>query len=367
MAFCPVCTKQFDSFLSMESHLRDKKDVEHRKYRTDDENTTSGKRRREADPPALPRCALPGCTRPIFVGTGEVQHDYCGRTHAREALEAVGKQLPPPHGPCHACKLPGCDRPVFVEKNGRVHEFCRREHAKEAMRLGLHPLPARDVGSRGAGAAAGRARGGSEGSGAGGADKCSYPDCHKLRFVDPNSGLQHDFCGRTHASKAAEMGLEPVPPELSGKVSLVWRGRAKSAPYTLSLLTNSHEKFASVVAQFLSSWQHQTVPPTAPPRVTRILQVRNAEHVYARYEEYKAALEARGISASEQRRFHGTTMAPACSFAIDPLQAIKNKNANWYNPTCVPSTKVQILTQHPSPASVPPPHVRRLHYLCYIL
>jgi hypothetical protein len=53
--------------------------------------------------------------------------------------------------------------------------------------------------------------------------------------------------------------------------------------------------------------------------------VRNAEHVYERYEEYKAALEARGISASEQRRFHGTTMAPACSFAIDLLQAIKKK------------------------------------------
>ena len=78
--------------------------------------------------------------------------------------------------------------------------------------------------------------------------------------------------------------------------------RAKTAPYTLSLLTNSHDKFASVVAQFVSSWQHETVPPTAPPSVMRILQVRNVEHVYVRYEEYKSALEARGISVSEQRR-----------------------------------------------------------------
>jgi len=112
------------------------------------------------------------------------------------------------------------------------------------------------------------------------------------------------------------MGLSAVPAELVGKVSRVWRGRAGPSPYTLSVLTTSHEKYASVVFQFERSWEHEG----PKPRVTKILQVRNAEQVFARYSNYKLDLEANGVSADEARRFHGTTMSQDCSFAIDPNQ-----------------------------------------------
>ena len=101
-----------------------------------------------------------------------------------------------------------------------------------------------------------------------------------------------------------------------GKVSRVWRGRAGASPYTLSVLTISHEKYASVVFQFERSWEHQG----PKPRVTKILQVRNAEQVLASYSNYKLDVEANGVSADEARRFHGTTMSQDCSFAIDPNQ-----------------------------------------------
>ena len=33
------------------------------------------------------RCALPGCHRPVHVDpVTNVEHDYCGRTHAKQAL-----------------------------------------------------------------------------------------------------------------------------------------------------------------------------------------------------------------------------------------------------------------------------------------
>jgi len=44
LPLCPVCKTQFGSFSSMKSHLRNKKDVEHKKYRSDEEKTTAGKK-----------------------------------------------------------------------------------------------------------------------------------------------------------------------------------------------------------------------------------------------------------------------------------------------------------------------------------
>ena len=53
-------------------------------------------------------CNYPKCNRPVFIEPRtKIAHDYCGRTHAKEALLLIGKQLPPPHGKCHLCNLKG--------------------------------------------------------------------------------------------------------------------------------------------------------------------------------------------------------------------------------------------------------------------
>ena len=44
LPLCPLCKTQFGSFSSMKSHLRNKKDVEHTKYRSDEEKTAEGKK-----------------------------------------------------------------------------------------------------------------------------------------------------------------------------------------------------------------------------------------------------------------------------------------------------------------------------------
>jgi len=132
-----------------------------------------------------------------------------GRTHAREALAQKGQLLGAPRGSCHTCQLPGCVRPVFVDpKTARVHEFCSRGHAQKAIQRHLHPVPAASAAGRllpGVGAAAGAAQGAY--------DDCSYPECDKQRFTDAR-GVQHDFCGRTHAVKATEVGSLLAPPTI---------------------------------------------------------------------------------------------------------------------------------------------------------
>ena len=244
-------------------------------------------------------CAMEGCGRPVWIGGG-IEHKFCGRTHAREALLREGKELAAPHGSCHLCKKHGCHLPVFVEENGRVHEFCSRAHASGAIQNSLHPHPNK------------RTRYAAPPD-----NRCSFPSCASSRFEDER-GFKHDFCGRTHAAKAAEIGLAPVPPALGGKISRMWRGRSGAPAYTLAVLTKAHTKFASVVKQFSDAWQH----PGPKPTVMRVLQIRNPEHIYNRYTEYKENLELyEDGKVAEERRFHGTSMAPSCSFAIDEGQA----------------------------------------------
>ena len=51
------------------------------------------------------------------------------------------------------------------------------------------------------------------------------------------------------------------------------------------------------------------------PRVERILQIRNPDDVYDRYEARKGWLQQLG-DADEVRRFHGTSLSAGCSFGI---------------------------------------------------
>lgn len=34
-----------------------------------------------------------------------------------------------------SCKYPGCNKPCFRELNGRVHDYCGRTHANQAMTI----------------------------------------------------------------------------------------------------------------------------------------------------------------------------------------------------------------------------------------
>jgi hypothetical protein len=242
------------------------------------------------------QCALAGCDRPAWIGNG-ITHAYCGRSHAQEALKEQGKELPAPHGSCHTCALAGCAEAVSVESNGRVHEFCCRMHAQEAMDGGTHPRPNEKRAAV--------------------AMQCSYPDCASERFVDVQ-GHTHDYCGRSHAFEAKEKGMAPISTALMGLVSRVWRGREEQVPYTLSVLTEDNPKFGSVAAQFEQAWKH----PGTKPIVVRVLQVRNPQPLFDRYVSHAAFLGQRTQGKStEERRFHGTTMAPSCSFGIEVDQA----------------------------------------------
>ena len=252
-------------------------------------------------------CSLQGCTRRVFVDakTG-VEHDYCGRTHAKAALEEQGLQLPPPHGMCHTCNLDGCEEPVwFDESSGRVHDFCCRNHAQQAQRTGLWPDSNR------------RLQGRSQSD-----NRCALPGCSAPRFVDQDTGWMHDFCGRTHAKQAQErgmMGYAGTGVDDSGMVDRVWSGRDGEAPYVISMLTNRHPKYKGIKDQFLATWLHDGAKPT----VMRIYQVRNPRQVFTTYSSYKDSLAASAAGSdirsavNETRRWHGTSMSASCSFGID--------------------------------------------------
>ena len=104
-------------------------------------------------------CALLGCARPVWP-----PHDYCGRTHAQEALGAIA----PPHGSCHVCRLSGCGASVaFDAASGRVHDYCGRAHAQEALERGERDDSLRALQGRGTPNA-----------------RCSLPGCSAPRYVD---------------------------------------------------------------------------------------------------------------------------------------------------------------------------------------
>ena len=241
-------------------------------------------------------CGHRGCDRPVHVDlkTG-IAHDYCGRTHARVAL---GGQLQEPHGICHLCKLPGCDEQVQYDRDtDRVHDFCCLTHAQEAQARWIVP-------------ASNRQRQGQSTP----HNRCSLPGCSAPRFVDP-TGYAHDFCGRTHAREASMRGLLPAsaaatPP---AGVDRVWRGRAHEPEYVLSVLTNAHPKYEGIKQQFRQAWEHSTPVPT----IMRVLQVRNPASVYRRFVQHASRL---GGGGNVQRRFHGTSLSPQCSFGIDVTQ-----------------------------------------------
>ena len=250
-------------------------------------------------PTFVNRCQLPGCSRPAFVDpVTQIAHQFCGRTHAAQALSRQGRELPPPHGICHICRLPECSEPVYYdEETDRVHEYCCKSHADEALQRGLR-------------AVSNKKRQGHEDP----FHRCSLAGCSAPRFVDPHTGHEHPYCGRTHAKLAAQRGQEAVAVSDAPLVSTVWRGRLGEPPYTISVLTNQHPRYQGIKDQFMASW----AAPGPKPTVKRVMQIRNPLPIFARYQDYQSAGPAAGPGLQEARRFHGTGMR--CQFGIDPNQ-----------------------------------------------
>ena len=104
-----------------------------------------------------------------------VEHDFCGRTHAKQAL---GDGLQEPHGCCHTCK-----QVHFETDTGRVHDFCYGTHAMLAINRGEWSLPLKRLQGQG-GAPCARS------------EQCSLNGCAAPPFRDPGTGVVHDNCGR---------------------------------------------------------------------------------------------------------------------------------------------------------------------------
>eukprot|EP01094_Clydonella_sp_ATCC50884_P021154 TRINITY_DN4583_c0_g1_i1.p1 TRINITY_DN4583_c0_g1~~TRINITY_DN4583_c0_g1_i1.p1 ORF type:complete len:479 (-),score=112.80 TRINITY_DN4583_c0_g1_i1:118-1554(-) len=125
-----------------------------------------------------PPCTLPGCSRPCYVAD-RVVHDFCGRTHAKQALrQGVIPKLDPPHGSCQQCALQGCSETVYFDAStSRVHDFCSWRHSRLAMERGEWP------------------QGDTSGS-----SECELPGCSDLCYKDPLTHEEMRFCGRSHSN-----------------------------------------------------------------------------------------------------------------------------------------------------------------------
>ncbi|KAI6125098.1 ADP-ribosylation [Pisolithus croceorrhizus] len=169
---------------------------------------------------------------------------------------------------------------------------------------------------------------------------CDY--CHKQ--PKHNDGTTtHSFCSKTCAQNAKAAGIASAPaksvvPKLDALVAVLttlpfrpvkngclicgnpkkkghFCGQAchskatKRAPVLLEV-PQGHDTFKSVSDQFKASWRHQTPCPT----VRRVYKVIGHPSSIAKYEAYRAQVEARGNFAAagrspgnENRRWHGTT------------------------------------------------------------
>ncbi|KIJ66837.1 hypothetical protein HYDPIDRAFT_166294 [Hydnomerulius pinastri MD-312] len=155
------------------------------------------------------------------------------------------------------------------------------------------------------------------------ANMCDY--CHKQpKYNDGKT--THSFCGKSCAQKANAAGAgATVTPSKPVKNGCLLCGKAvkkghfcsqactakaeRSAPALIEVPT-THDTFKSVSDQFKASWRHQTSCPT----VRRVYKVMGHPSSIAKYEAYRASVEARGkfvaagrSAGNENRRWHGTT------------------------------------------------------------
>lgn len=153
------------------------------------------------------------------------------------------------------------------------------------------------------------------------AQMCNY--CRQQPKYSDGS-TTHSFCSKTCAQSAKSMGAVPAPAKPVKNGCLLCGGPTnkghfcgqacsskaeKKAPILIEV-SQGHDTFKSVADQFKASWRHQTPCPA----VQRVYKVIGHPSSIAKYEAYRAQVEARGnflaagrSSGNENRRWHGTT------------------------------------------------------------
>ena len=108
---------------------------------------------------------------------------------------------------------------------------------------------------------------------------------------------------------------ERVPcDDVHGRWELCSPRLLQDADYSLDEIDDTDAQRGVVVQQFLDAWRHPA--PRGPPRVVRVLRVRNSG-VVARFDAKCAELrERRGEESVVERVFHGTTAN--CDFGLAP-------------------------------------------------
>ncbi|KAJ8592695.1 ADP-ribosylation [Rhizopogon salebrosus TDB-379] len=156
---------------------------------------------------------------------------------------------------------------------------------------------------------------------------CDY--CHKQPKYNDGTMI-HSYCGKTCAQNAKAAGIssaQPMqpanPPAKNGCLicgkAVKRKGHFCSQACTLKAEKNApgllevpqgHDTFKSVADQFKASWRHQIPCPT----VRGVYKVIASPASIAKYEAYRATVEARGnfvaaghSAGNESRRWHGTT------------------------------------------------------------
>ncbi|KAI8901658.1 hypothetical protein BC833DRAFT_562308 [Globomyces pollinis-pini] len=194
-------------------------------------------------------CNFDGCSKSKYAA-----FDYCGRTHAEEALKKNGKQVKLPSGPCYKCKLDSCSAVVFYDQAlGRVHDFCSFTHAQKYKALNPPNPNALNATSL---------------------PVCSLPGCITKVYVDEST--------------------EP-------HMDRVFKGDS----WELGLLTRKHREYLPLAQYFTSNWLKTDSTPT----VERIYKITPPTAVQEAY-------RSKSITNNRMKLFHGSKMSETCSFGI---------------------------------------------------
>jgi hypothetical protein len=109
--------------------------------------------------------------------------------------------------------------------------------------------------------------------------KCSLPGC-ELDVAPASNGTTHDFCGKTHASRAAERCLDAVDEDHVERVFVGKQG------WKLKLLERTHPDYEAVRGQFTEKWGKEGLQPT----LERIFKVYVRQDVYDEHMTYRKSL-----------------------------------------------------------------------------
>jgi len=141
---------------------------------------------------------------------------------------------------------------------------------------------------------------------------CSIPGCSKPQMVT-TPGMSSKFCSAAHqrlAETACLMCRLVAKGTKSHFCTQICSDRAERKGPMLLEIPAGHDTFKDVAHQFKVSWRHAATVP----HVRRVYKIVSSPSSLAKYNAYRAAVEARGKFASqsnmtagnENRRWHGT-------------------------------------------------------------